>query len=38
MLLSVPLTSATKLFCEHSDDMRWLAILLGTGDEPPAKR
>jgi AI-2 transport protein TqsA len=37
MLLSVPLTSATKLFCEHTDDMRWLAILLGTGDEPPAK-
>lgn len=38
MLLSVPLTSATKLFCEHSEDMRWLAVLLGTGDEPPAKR
>ncbi len=38
MLLSVPLTSATKLFCEHSEDMRWLSILLGTGDEPPAKR
>ena len=37
MLLSVPLTSATKLFCEHTDDMRWLAILLGTGDEPPVK-
>jgi AI-2 transport protein TqsA len=36
MLLSVPLTSATKLFCEHSEDMRWLAILLGSGDEPPA--
>jgi AI-2 transport protein TqsA len=36
MLLSVPLTSATKLFCEHSADMRWLAVLLGTGDEPPA--
>ena len=28
----------TKLFCEHTDDMRWLAILLGTGDEPPVKR
>jgi len=38
MLLSVPLTAASKLLCEHSEDMRWLAILLGTGDEPPAKR
>lgn len=38
MLLSVPLTSATKLLCEHGEDLRWLAILLGTGDEPPAKR
>jgi predicted PurR-regulated permease PerM len=38
MLLSVPLTSALKLFLEHTDHA-WLAVLLGTSDTPsPAKR
>lgn len=35
MLLSVPLTVALKILLEHSDDFRWLAVLLGPGNEPP---
>lgn len=36
MLLSVPLTVVLKILLEHSEDFRWLAVLLGPGDEPPA--
>jgi len=36
MLLSVPLTMIVKILLEHSDDMKWIAILLGPGDEQPA--
>ncbi len=31
MLLSVPLTIIVKIILEHTEDLRWLAILLGTG-------
>ncbi len=34
MLLSVPLTVIVKILCEHSDDFRWVAIMLGPGDDP----
>jgi len=33
MLLSVPLTVIVKIALEHSDDFRWIAIVLGTGAE-----
>lgn len=36
MLLSVPLTVILKLVLEHSEGWRWLAVLLGPGDEPRA--
>ncbi len=32
MLLSVPLTVAVRIALEHTPDLRWLAILVGTGD------
>jgi len=32
MLLSVPLTMVIKIALEHSDDLRWVAILLGPAD------
>jgi predicted PurR-regulated permease PerM len=35
MLLSVPLTVVLKIVLEHSADFRWLAIVLGSGDELP---
>ncbi len=36
MLLSVPLTVIVKIMLEHSEDYRWLAVLLGPGgDDPP---
>jgi AI-2 transport protein TqsA len=35
MLLSVPLTSVAKIMCEHTTDLRWLAVLLGTDDRGP---
>jgi predicted PurR-regulated permease PerM len=35
MLLSVPLTMIVKITLEQSDDMRWLAILLGPADPNP---
>lgn len=36
MLLSVPLTVIIKIALEHSDDFRWMAVLLGlSGDELP---
>lgn len=34
MLLSVPLTVVVKILLEHSEQFRWLAVLLGPGDEP----
>jgi len=34
MLLSVPLTMIVKLALEESDDMKWIAILLGPDIEP----
>ncbi|WP_428269598.1 AI-2E family transporter [Haliangium sp.] len=34
MLLSVPLTVIVKILFEQSNDFRWLAVLLGPGDEP----
>ncbi|MEM9487499.1 MAG: AI-2E family transporter [Myxococcota bacterium] len=36
MLLSVPLTVVVKILLEHSDDLRWIAVLLGPGDPEPA--
>jgi len=33
MLLSVPLTMLVKILLEQSDDLRWVAILLGPGGE-----
>jgi len=33
MLLSVPLTMVVKILLEQSDDLRWIAILLGPGGE-----
>jgi len=33
MLLSVPITVIVKIALEHSDDFRWLAVVLGTGAE-----
>ena len=31
MLLSVPLTMVVKIFLEHTEQYRWVAVLLGTG-------
>ncbi|MEE9386258.1 MAG: AI-2E family transporter [Nannocystaceae bacterium] len=33
MLLSVPLTMLLKILLEQSDDLRWVAVLLGSGAE-----
>ncbi len=33
MLLSVPLTMIVKILLERSDDLRWVAVLLGPGGE-----
>ncbi|KIG12214.1 putative transport protein [Enhygromyxa salina] len=33
MFLSVPLTMVVKILLENSDDMRWIAVLLGSGAE-----
>ena len=33
MLLSVPLTMIVKIGLESSDEGRWLAVLLGSGEE-----
>lgn len=33
MFLSVPLTVIVKIVLEHSDDFRWLAVLLGPADD-----
>lgn len=34
MLLSVPLTMMCKIMFEHTEDLRWIAILLGPSVEP----
>ena len=37
MLLSVPLTMCVKIFLENTDDLRWIAVLLGpVASEEPA--
>jgi predicted PurR-regulated permease PerM len=33
MFLSVPLTMLVKILLEQSDDLRWIAIMLGPGGE-----
>jgi AI-2 transport protein TqsA len=33
MFLSVPLTMVVKILLENSDDLRWVAVLLGSGAE-----
>jgi len=33
MLLSVPITSVVKIMLEHSEDLRWVAVLLGSDDD-----
>jgi len=33
MVLSVPLTMLLKIMLEHSDDLKWLAVMLGSGTE-----
>lgn len=33
MFLSVPLTMLVKILLENSDDLRWIAVLLGSGAE-----
>ena len=39
MLLSVPLTVIVKIALEHSDDFRWIAVMLGPApDVPPPNR
>ncbi len=38
MLLSVPITMAIKIGLEQSDELRWLAILLGSGAEDTGRR
>ena len=35
MVLSVPLTMVVKILLEHTDDLKWLAVLLGSASEEP---
>lgn len=35
MLLSVPLTVVMRIALEHTPDLRWLAVLVGTGESEP---
>ena len=38
MILSVPLTMIVKILLENTEDLRWIAVILGTGkDHIPAK-
>jgi predicted PurR-regulated permease PerM len=37
MVLSIPLTMLVKILLEHSDDLKWLAILMGSGAERKAR-
>jgi len=34
MLLSVPLTMVVKIMLEHTEDLRWVAVLLDSGQAP----
>jgi AI-2 transport protein TqsA len=34
MILSVPLTMIIKIMLENSQNLRWIAVLMGTGKEP----
>lgn len=36
MLLSIPLTMLVKILFENSDDLKWVAVLMGTGAEARA--
>ncbi len=36
MLLSVPLTMIVKIMLENTEDLRWVAVLLGAGAKKPA--
>lgn len=38
MILSVPLTMIIKILLENSPDLRWIAVLLGTGKEQAPDR
>ncbi len=33
MFLSIPLTMVVKILLEHSDDLKWIAVMLGSGAE-----
>ena len=35
MILSVPLTMMLKIMMEHSENMRWLAVLAGAKKDTP---
>jgi hypothetical protein len=35
MLLSVPLTMVVKILLENSEDLRWVAVLMGPNDAEP---
>jgi len=37
MLLSVPLTMIVKIFLEHSDDLKWVAVMLDSGRAAQAR-
>ena len=36
MILAVPLTMAIRIYCEHSDGSRWVAIMLANDTEKPS--
>ena len=36
MLLSVPLTMVVKIMLEHTEDLSWIAVLLGSGRDKQA--
>jgi predicted PurR-regulated permease PerM len=37
-LLSVPLTVSVKIYCASTEDLAWVAVLLGPAREPPVPR
>ncbi len=37
-LLSVPLTVSVKIYCASTEDLAWVAVLLGPAREPPPPR
>ena len=36
-LISVPVTIMAKIMLEHTEDLRWIAVLLGPSDGPRAR-